>query len=91
MYRWGPTLIVFWRSQKIAIVPKIREISWSETGWWMRYIQRDTSVLFTNADSTFYTSLHKVIVTDNNLKYDVVGVTEIDHDWASEFLYIVHT
>ena len=56
----------------------------------MRYIQRDTSVLFTNTDNTFYTSLDEVIVTDNNLKYDVVGVTEImteiDHDWASEFL-----
>jgi hypothetical protein len=57
----------------------------------MRYSQSDTSVMFTNADGTLHTGLHKVIVTDDNLKYDVVSVTEIDHGWVSEFLCMVHT
>jgi hypothetical protein len=35
--------------------------------------------------------LHKVFVTNDNLKYDVVSITEIDHCGASEFLRIVHT
>ena len=75
----------------MEIVPKILEISWPETGWCVIYSQSDTRMLFTNADDTLHTGLHKLIVTDNNLKYDVVGVTEIDHGWASEFLCIVHT
>ena len=75
----------------MEIVPKILEISWPETGWCVIYSQSDTRMLFTNADDTLHTGLHKLIVTDNNLKYDVASVAEIDHDRTSEFFGIFHT
>ena len=34
---------------------------------------------------------HKVIIANDNLKDDVISITEIDHDRASEFLCMVHT
>jgi hypothetical protein len=57
----------------------------------MRDSQSDASVLFANADCTVHTGLHKMIVTDNNLKYNVVSVTESDHGWASKLFSVVNT
>jgi hypothetical protein len=68
------------RPQEIVLISKIQEDSGSEMGglgWRHRQVPKPLESAVYNADGALHTYLHKMIVADENLKCDVVGIAEI--------------